>query len=138
MNSTLEQQNFPDPSSAPEVFASDPQSVIQKPGNPYYANGVQVNYTAPDKWWNWLWNHISAWFKDSKADRENMQAELNNALSAASITPDSSDEHQLSEAIDKVTYNTADAYNDAEEDGHKINQPYVVGHTLFIPDTELL
>lgn len=138
MKSTLEQQNFPDPSSAPQVFASDPQAVVQEPESPYYADGVEVNYTAPDKWWNWLWNHISAWFKDSKADRESMQAELSNTLSAASIAPNTSDEHQLSKAVDTIAYSTCEDYDNAEEDGHKINQPYVVGYTLFIPDTELL
>jgi hypothetical protein len=146
MNSTLEQQNFPEPASSPQTFASDPQSVVEKPGNPYYQNGVDVGYTAPAKWWNWLWNHISAWLAASKADRTAMQAEMLNVLSAASITPSSSDDHQLSKAIDAACYTTCDDYNEeeiTEEIGdvmvtHKKNQPYVVGHTLYIPDTELL
>lgn len=138
MNSTLQQENFPNPSSAPATFASDPQSEIAKPGNPYYANGVDVNYTAPAKWWNWLWNHISAWLSASKTDRTSMATEMQNVLSAASITPSSSDDHQLSKAVDIVCYDTTEDYDNAEENGHKINQPYVIGHTLYIPDTELL
>ena len=138
MNSSLEQQNFPNPSSSPATFASDPAAVIDRPGNPYYANGVDVNYTAPAKWWNWLWNHISAWLASSKTDRTSMTTEMRNVLSAASITPSSSDNHQLSKAIDKVTYSTTEAYDNAEQDGHKINQPYVLNHVLYIPDTELL
>ena len=138
MNSSLEQQNFPNPSSAPATFASDPAAVIDKPGNLYYADGVDVNYTAPAKWWNWLWNHISAWLASSKTDRTSMTTEMQNVLSAASITPSSSDDHQLSKAIDVVCYDTCEAYDNAEEDGHKINQPYVIGYTLYIPDTELL
>ena len=138
MNSSLEQENFPNPSSAPAVFASDPSSVIDRPQNPYYQQGVNVNYTAPAKWWNWLWNHISAWFADSKADRSSMNSEMLNVLSAAAIQPSVSNTHQLSKGIDTVAYDTCDAYDNAEENGHKINQPYVIGHTLYIPDTELL
>ena len=137
MNGTIEQQNFPEPSSTPAVFAST-STDIEKPGNPYYADGVEVNYTAPAKWWNWLWNHISAWFKDSKADKESMFTEMTNVLSAASITPLGSDDHQLSQAVDKLGYTGCEAYTTKEENGHKINQPYVLGYTLYIPDTELL
>jgi hypothetical protein len=146
MNSALEQQNFPDPASSPQTFASDPQAVIEKPGNPYYQDGVDVGYTAPAKWWNWLWNHISAWLAASKTDRTAMQTEMLNVLSAASITPSSSNDHQLSKGIDGVCYNTCDAYNNEEtaetiggvEVTHKVNQPYVVGYTLYIPESELL
>ncbi len=146
MNSSLSQQNFPDPSSASAVFSSDPAGVKEIPGSPYYADGVDVGYTAPAKWWNWLWNHISAWLKDSKADKTNMQSEMLNVLSEASITPSSTEEHQLSKAIDKVCYDTTEDYDEEEIteeiDGvmvtHKVNQPYVVGYTLHIPDTELL
>lgn len=132
MNSTLEQQNFPDPSSAPSTFASDPTAAIEQPGSPYYANGVQVNYTAPGKWWNWLWNHISAWFAASKADRTAISTELTNVLSAASIVPSSADNHQLSQAVDKNAYNSCASYDTGA------NIPYVVGNTLYIPATELL
>lgn len=132
MNSSIEQQNFPDPSSASAVFASDPTAEIDRPGSPYYADGVQVNYTAPSKWWNWLWNHISAWFADSKTDRAAMTTELTNVLTAASMTPDSSNSHQLSKAISVDAYSACRNY----DTGH--NVPYVVGNTLYIPVTELL
>ena len=138
MNSTLEQQNFPNPASSPAVFASDPEAQIAEPGSPYYTNGVNVNYTAPVKWWNWLWNHISTWLSASKADRNAMRAETLNVLSAASMAPSDNDNHQLSKAIDIVSYDTCETYNNAEEGGHKSHQPYVIGHTLYIPDTELL
>ena len=75
-----------------------------------------------------------------------MNTELLNVLSSASIAPSDSDTHQLSKGIDKVSYNKCSAYDNEEIteeiDGvmvtHKVNQPYVVGHTLYIPDTELL
>ena len=138
MVSTLEQQNFPNPLSAPATFADDPTAAIEKPGNPYYEDGVDVGYTAPAKWWNWLWNHISAWFAASKTDRSNINTELSNVLSAASIQPSSADAHQVSKGIDTIAYDTCTVYDNAEQNGHKINQPYVLGYTLYIPDTELL
>ena len=146
MNTSLAQQNFPDPSSDPAVFSSDSAGVKEKPGNPYYGEGVRVSYTAPAKWWNWLWNHISAWLRDSKTDKESIRAEMLNVLSDATITPSDSDEHQLSKGIDSVTYDTIEDYDNEEIteeiDGvmvtHKVNQPYVVGYTLYIPETELL
>ena len=146
MNSSLSQQNFPDPSSASAVFSSDPAGVKEIPGSPYYTDGVDVGYTAPAKWWNWLWNHITAWLKDSKADKANMQSEMLNVLLVASIAPSASEEHQLSEGVDSIAYDTTERYDAAEVTEviggelvtHKVNQPYVVGYTLYIPDTELL
>jgi hypothetical protein len=75
-----------------------------------------------------------------------MRAEALNVLSEASITPSSTDEHQLSKGINSIAYDTAERYDMAEVteviDGvtvtHKVNQPYVVGHTLYVPNTELL
>lgn len=146
MNASLEQQNFPNPSSNPEVFSSDPAGVKERPDGTNYANGVDVGYTAPAKWWNWFWNHLTAWLRDSKADKEAMRAELLNTLTAGDITPDDADNSQLSQAIDNIAYNVAEDYDNEEIteeiDGvmvmHRKNQPYVVGHTLYIPDTELL
>jgi hypothetical protein len=75
-----------------------------------------------------------------------MTSEMANTLSAASITPDSSDTHQLSKAVNQIAYGVCDDYDNetvTEEIGgvevtHMANQPYVIGHTLYIPDTELL
>lgn len=146
MTTTIEQQNFPTPGEAPAVFSSDPAGVKERPANGYYANGVDVGYTAPAKWWNWLWNHISAWLKDSKTDRENMLAEITNVLTAGNITPNSALNNQLSKAADNIAYGVAEDYDNetvTEEIGgvmvtHPKNRPYVVGHTVFYPDTELL
>jgi hypothetical protein len=138
MHSSLTQQNFPNASSAAATFASDPTSTVEKPGNPYYQYGVDVGYTAPAKWWNWFWNHISAWFASSKADKNAIHTELLNVLSTAVITPADEKTNQLSKAIDTIGYTACVTYDNAEEDGHKANQPYVVGFTLYIPETELL
>ena len=120
------------------IFSSDPAGVKEKPGNPYYQDGVDVGYTAPAKWWNWLWNKITSILMAHKADWSSMSSEVANTLSAASITPDSNDTHQLSKAVNQIAYDACGVYDNAEEDGHKANQPYVIGHTLYIPDTELL
>lgn len=120
------------------VYSSDPTGTKEVPPNPYYANGVEVGYTAPGKWWNWLWNKLTSILTQAKADRVNMFTEVSNVLSSASIAPVSSETHQLSKSVDTVCYDTTEAYDNAEEDGHKANQPYVIGHTLYIPDTELL
>lgn len=146
MNPLIEQQNFPTSGEAPAVFSSDPSGVKKRPANGYYANGVDVGYTAPAKWWNWLWNHLSAWLRDSKLDKEAVRAELLNTLSAGNITPDTANDHQLSQAIDNIAHDATEAYDNetvTEEIGgvmvtHPKNKPYVVGHTVFYPDTELL
>lgn len=128
------------------IFSSDPAGVKEQPGSPYYTDGVEVGYTAPAKWWNWLWNAITTFFTGSKADRQNILTECLNVLSSASIVPSASDNHQLSKAVDKVCYDTVQAYDQADitetiggvSVTHKVNQPYVIGNTLYLPDTELL
>lgn len=128
------------------TFSSDPAGTKEQPGSPYYADGVDVGYTAPAKWWNWLWNTITTFFIGSKADRQDILTELKNVLSAASIVPDGTSTNQLSKAVDTVCYNTIESYDEEEIteviDGvtvtHKVNQPYVVKNTLYLPDTELL
>lgn len=144
MNPVIEQQNFPDPQTESTVFSSD--GTKEQPPQANYSGGVEVRYTAPAKWWNWLWNKITQWLLDSKADKTAIKSEMLNTLSVAGITPSVSDTHQTSRAIDRHTYNSCSAYNNEEVteeiDGvmvtHRVNQPYVVGFTLYIPDTELL
>ena len=139
MINTLSQEDI-------NVFSSNPAGVKERPANGYYANGVDVGYTAPAKWWNWLWNKITTFFAASKADRNALLAEMKNVLTEAGITPDATDNHQLSKAIDTVCYNQDLAYDNetvTEEIGgvmvtHPKNRPYVVGHTVYYPDTELL
>lgn len=120
------------------IFASDPSSTKEEPQGTDYTDGVDVGYTAPAKWWNWLWNKITAWFTACKTDRTSMLAELSNTLTRAQIAPSAPDERQLSQAVDKTAYDACTAYDNAEENGHKVNKPYVIGYTLYIPDTELL
>ena len=139
MISSLTQENI-------DIFSSDPLGVKEQPPSPNYEDGVDVGYTAPAKWWNWLWNVITTFFTDCKADRQHILGELLSLLSAVSITPSATDNHQLTKAANAVCRNTVEAYDnetvteiiDGVSVTHKVNQPYVVGFTLYVPDTELL
>lgn len=139
MHSTLEQQDI-------DVFSTDPTGVKERPDGTHYTDGVDIGYTAPAKWWNWFWNHITTWFGTSKTDKTAMLSEELNVLSEASILPNSAYPRQMSTSVDTIASEVCDEYDSKEIteeiDGvmvtHKVNQPYVIGHTLYIPDTELL
>lgn len=128
------------------IFSSDAAGAKERPANGYYNSGVDVGYTAPAKWWNWLWNKITAFLNKGRADRGSILAELLHVLSAASVTPDAADSAQLLSAVQTLQYNATEAYDNetvTEEIGgvmvtHPKNRPYVVGHTVYYPDTELL
>lgn len=121
-----------------DIFSSDPDGTKERPGTPYYAEGVEVGYTAPAKWWNWLWNAITTFFTGSKSDRQNILTELNNTLGAASITANPLYAHQLTDAINVISYSRADAHDNQTVNGVKVNQARVEGYSLILPDTELL
>ena len=139
MRGTLEQQ-------ALDIYSSDPLGTKEQPPSPNYEDGVDVGYTAPAKWWNWLYNKLCVFFSGCLTDRTDMHTELLNVLSVASVIPDSSKVHQLSDSISSIGAGRCNTYNNKEitEDiggvsvTHKINQPAVVGYTLNLPDTELL
>lgn len=139
MHSTLEQQDI-------DVFSTDPTGVKERPDGTHYTDGVDIGYTAPAKWWNWFWNHITTWFGASKTDKTAMLSEELNVLSEASILPNSAYPRQMSTSVNTIASEVCDEYDSKEIteeiDGvmvtHKVNQPYVIGHTLYIPDTELL
>lgn len=123
------------------VFASDPTAVKESPGAEY-DNGVKVQYTAPGKWWNWLWNKITAWFNDSLSDKQSMVTEMSNVLADALITPDATDNQQLAKSVETIAYRHALQHDEATTvDGgvtRPVNRPYVSGSVIVLPDTELL
>lgn len=139
MQSTVAQQDI-------SIFSTDPTGVKEQPQGSNYIDGVDVGYTAPAKWWNWFWNKLTSFLTNSKADRNSMLAEMQSALSAASMSADPTKDNQLSEAIDIISNDTIEAYDTEEiteeiegvEVTHMKNQPYVIGFTLYVPDTELL
>ena len=139
MQSTVTQQDI-------NIFSTNPTGVKEQPQGTNYTNGVEVGYTAPAKWWNWFWNKITSFLTHSKADRHSMLAEMQSVLSAASMTADPYKYSQLSEAVNNVVDSVIEDYDNetvTEEIGgvmvtHSKNKPYVVGHTVYYPDTELL
>jgi len=139
MKGTLEQQ-------ALDIYSSDPLGAKEQPPSPNYEDGVDVGYTAPAKWWNWLYNKLCVFFSGCLVDRTDMHVELVNVLTSDSVTPDSADTHQLSKSISSIGASRCTVYNNktvTETVGgtqvtYKVNQPDVVGFTLRLPDTELL
>lgn len=135
MVSTLAQEDI-------NVFGSDQQTVKEKPSDTLYADGVEVQYTAPAKWWNWLWNALTSWLTNHKADNQSMITEETNLLTSAGKTPSSSDSHQLSQCFEEITEAYAETYDNetVEEVGYEryVNKPYVSGAVVVLPDTELL
>jgi hypothetical protein len=123
------------------IFASDEAAVKESPGTEY-DNGVKVQYTAPGKWWNWLWNKITGWFNASLSDKQSIVTEMSNVLSDAVITPDAADNHQLAKSVEVIAYRHARQHDEATitEGGvtRPVNKPYVSGVTIVLPDTELL
>lgn len=124
------------------VFGTDPTTVKEQPGTTNYANGVDVRYTAPAKWWNWFWNIITSWFTHHKADNESIITEEENLLESVDITPSDSDTHQLAKSIGIVAETNAEDYDletvVEDEVEHYVNRPYVTGRTIVLPATELL
>ena len=135
MVSTLTQEDI-------NIFGTDPETIKEQPGETDYANGVEVRYTAPAKWWNWLWNALTGWCFHHKADNQSIITEEVNLLSAANKTPDASDNHQISDSILYIGFDNAQSYDEETvyEGGeeHPVNRPYVTGVTIVLPDTELL
>lgn len=135
MDTTLTQEDI-------SVFCTDPTSPKEQPGTTDYGNGVEVQYTAPAKWWNWFWNIITSWFTHHKADNEDILSEEENLLSAADITPAPADNHQIAKSIHTIAEDNAETY-DLETTTDEfveryVNRPYVSGDTIVLPDTELL
>lgn len=135
MTNILEQEDI-------GIFGSDPATVKEQPGSPFYASGVEVQYTAPAKWWNWLWNAITSWCTHHKADVQSIITEETNLLAAAEEVVTPADNHQLTDSFAKIAETIAENYDTemvmdggAERPAHK---PYVSGSTIILPDTELL
>lgn len=144
MNTTLTQEDIPKqpPQTGSSVFADDPTASKGRPEAPYYQDGVEVRYTAPGNWWNWLWNLFTSWLKNHKADNNVLITEERNLLTAAGIVPDSSNAHQIGQSFHDIAEAYAESYDNATVTvggvEHPVNRPYVSGVTIMLPDTELL
>jgi len=94
-------------------YASDALTT-QKPEGTDYSQGVRVGRTIPAKWWNWLFNAVTKRLIQSNADAQDMLTEMQNTVTDAGLTLDSTDDTQLSQAIDIKADARIDEFVDAK------------------------
>ena len=83
---------------------------ISAPTGTDYTQGVQVGKTIPAKWWNWLFRAVTKRAEQARTDAGNMLAELKNTVTDAGLTPDPTDNTQLSQAADIIAVNGVSDY----------------------------
>lgn len=81
------------------VFGDNATKV--KPGDAKYSAGFQQADVLPAEWMNWAWNKNSKGITDANQGLASVEAELNNVLSEANITPSESNNGQLFKAVQK-------------------------------------
>ena len=125
-----------------DIFCTDEHAPKEQPPDANYSSGVDVQYTAPAKWWNWFWNIITSWFTHHKADEQSLITEETNLLSAAGKTPVGTDAHQIGDSFHDIAEDYSEDYDEETTvDGgveRFVNKPYVSGTVIVLPDTELL
>lgn len=125
-----------------DEYAGAEGTITEKPGNPYYNDGVEVRYTANGKWWNWLWNAITKWLGAHKKDYQDMITEETNLVTSAGLSPASSNPNLIGQSFHDISAANAEVYDKETvvEEGveRPVNLPYVSGDTIILPDTELL
>jgi hypothetical protein len=85
-----------------EVYSRE-STVIERPES--YTVGVKVGWTAPAKWWNWLFNACTARLKELYNTVTSMHNEIKNAV-GGTLDPDS--DTQLKGKLDKIQSDIAD------------------------------
>lgn len=80
-------------------YASDALT-IQEPTGANYSQGVKAGRTIPAKWWNWLFSAATKRIVQARSDADNMLTEMKNVVTDAGLTPDATDDTQLSQAVD--------------------------------------
>lgn len=102
MKPTLDEQDM-------SVYASDAQT-IQEPFGSDYSQGVAVGKTIPAKWWNWLFKAATIRLHQAFSDLTNIFTELRNLILDAGLTPDVTDNTQITQAVVAKTNAQIDAY----------------------------
>lgn len=92
-------------------YASDELATKVKPGDENYVMGVKAGWTAPAPWWNWLFNALTKVAVETRNDVTYILTELNNVLAATGIEPDSADQAQLADAVEKLSRSIATSNN---------------------------
>ena len=80
------------------VYASNAQT-IQEPYGSDYSQGVRVGKTIPAKWWNWLFNAVTARLVKAFNDVTDIFTEIKNFIQNAGITLSASDDGQAVQAL---------------------------------------
>lgn len=89
-------------------YANDQSAVKERPdvdpvtGDDYYAQGVKPGYSAPAKWWNWLFNALTKRVKEEHDDLNVLIDELKALLTEAGITVDATSRSQVLAAVQAI------------------------------------
>lgn len=94
---------------------------IDEPRGTDYSQGVQVGKTIPAKWWNWLFKAATKRLGQAKTDASNMLTELKNTVTFAGLTPDPTDNTQLTQATNILAERGIDAYVQEKKKGFFTN-----------------
>lgn len=122
MNQTVAQEDI-------DIYASDSLAAKAIPDQTNYGLGVKVNWTAPAKWWNWLWNRMTSILKSRLTDTDNIREEMASVLGEAGLTPADGTKRQLANSIEVMMF---DDYKKWDE------LPYVIDHKVYLPINEIL
>lgn len=117
------------------VYARADSAVREKPSTSYYREGVKPRFTAPAKWWNWLFYTICTCLVAGLDDKKSISTEMTGVLDAAGLTPSNSDRNdtQYAQSITIVAHRNVRDY-----DLRSANVVRASGTTIILPDTELL
>lgn len=94
-----------------DEYANDQLAVKERPGtdpatgDDYYAQGVKPGFSAPAKWWNWLFNALTKRVGEERSDLTVLITELKNVLAAGGIAEqdiDPTDNTQLLTAVNAI------------------------------------
>ena len=117
------------------IYARSDSAVREKPSSSLYKAGVLPRYTAPAKWWNWLFYTICSGLVDGLNDKKSISTEMTGVLDLAELTPSNSDHSdiQYTQSITVIAHRNVRDY-----DLRAVNTPRASGTTIILPDTELL
>ena len=91
--------------SSIDEYANDQSAAKERPGvdpvtgDDYYAQGVKPGYSAPAKWWNWLFNALTKRVGEERDDLTVLINELKALLTEAGITVDATSNSQVLAAV---------------------------------------
>lgn len=94
--------------SSIDEYANDQSAVKERPGtdpvtgDDYYAQGVKPGYSAPAKWWNWLFNALTKRVGEERSDLTVLIDELKALLTEAGITVDATSNSQVLTAVQAI------------------------------------